>query len=100
MSRVLAYTSPARGHLYPIVATLIELRQRGHEVHVVTLGCEAAPLTAVGLRPHPLARAIEERPLDDWDAPSSPERLSKALATSQHRSPTEPSHVRRSVDSR
>ena len=27
--RVLAYVSPARGHLYPIVPTLLELQQRG-----------------------------------------------------------------------
>ena len=30
MARYLAYTSPARGHLYPIVPTLRELRRRGH----------------------------------------------------------------------
>jgi hypothetical protein len=29
--KVLAYTSPARGHLYPIVPILTELRRREHE---------------------------------------------------------------------
>jgi UDP:flavonoid glycosyltransferase YjiC (YdhE family) len=34
MARFLAYTSPARGHLYPITPTLLELAGRGHDVHV------------------------------------------------------------------
>ena len=34
MGRYLAYTSPARGHLYPIVDTLLELRSRGHDAAV------------------------------------------------------------------
>jgi hypothetical protein len=34
MSRFLAYTSPARGHLYPIAPTVLELAGRGHDVHV------------------------------------------------------------------
>lgn len=37
MSRYLTYTSPARGHLYPIVPTLLALRDRGHDIHVRTL---------------------------------------------------------------
>ena len=31
VSRLLAYTSPARGHLYPVVPILAELGGRGHE---------------------------------------------------------------------
>lgn len=37
MARYLTYTSPARGHLYPIVPTLLELHRRGHDVHVPEL---------------------------------------------------------------
>ena len=37
MARYLVYTSPARGHLYPMVPILEELRRRGHEVVVRTL---------------------------------------------------------------
>jgi MGT family glycosyltransferase len=40
MARYLAYTSPARGHLYPLVDTLLELDRRGQEVHVRTLASE------------------------------------------------------------
>ena len=38
MSRVLAYTSPARGHLYPLTPILLELRDRGHDVSVLNNG--------------------------------------------------------------
>jgi UDP:flavonoid glycosyltransferase YjiC (YdhE family) len=37
MARVLAYTSPARGHLYPLTPILDELQSRGHEISVRTL---------------------------------------------------------------
>lgn len=37
MAVVLAYTSPALGHLYPFCALLNELAARGHHVHVRTL---------------------------------------------------------------
>jgi hypothetical protein len=37
MAVVLAYTSPAIGHLFPFCALLGELAARGHEIHVRTL---------------------------------------------------------------
>ncbi len=37
MAVVLAYTSPAIGHLFPFCALLSELASRGHLVHVRTL---------------------------------------------------------------
>jgi UDP:flavonoid glycosyltransferase YjiC (YdhE family) len=49
MACFLAYTSPARGHLYPITATLLELRDRGHDVHVRTLASEVEALQRLGL---------------------------------------------------
>src|SRR5688500_14440747 len=81
MARYLAYTSPARGHLYPIVPTLLELRARGHEVHVRTLASELAALDALGLRSDPISAVIEARHLDDWAASTPPERLARSLAT-------------------
>ena len=35
--KILTYTSPARGHLYPIMPVLDELASRGHEIAVRTL---------------------------------------------------------------
>jgi MGT family glycosyltransferase len=81
MSRYLAYTSPARGHLYPIVPTLLELLRRGHDVHVRTLASEVPALQAAGLDAGPIAAAIEGAPLDDWEASTPEEGLARALAT-------------------
>ena len=81
MARYLAYTSPARGHLYPIVPTLLELRDRGHEVHVRTLASECAALRALGLHAEPIADAIEATPLADIEGTSMEEALAKALGT-------------------
>ena len=66
MARFLAYTSPARGHLYPITPTLLELTGRGHDVHVRTLASEVAGLVEMGLRADAVAPAIEALPIDDW----------------------------------
>ena len=81
MARYLAYTSPARGHLYPIVPTLLELRDRGHDVHVRTLASECAALDALGLHAAPIAAAIEDTPLADFEGTSMGEALAKAFGT-------------------
>ena len=81
MTRFLAYTSPARGHLYPMVATLLELHHRGHDVHVRTLGSEVAVLQELGLSAEAIDSAIEHTPLDTWRATTPQEGLALALAT-------------------
>jgi MGT family glycosyltransferase len=68
MATVLVYTSPARGHLFPLLPTLLELRARGHRVQVRTLAGEVGRLRELGLEAEPLAPAIEGRDLDDWKA--------------------------------
>jgi MGT family glycosyltransferase len=68
MGRYLAYTSPARGHLYPMVDTLIELRRRGHEVSVRTLAAEVPRMKRLGFSAAPIAPAIEAIEQDDWQA--------------------------------
>jgi UDP:flavonoid glycosyltransferase YjiC (YdhE family) len=81
MARYLAYTSPARGHLYPIMQTLLELRRRGHEVHVRTLASEVPALRALGIEARAIAPAIENRHLDDWTAEVPKDRLARSLQT-------------------
>ena len=34
MARILAFTSPSAGHLFPLVPGLLALQQRGHDVHL------------------------------------------------------------------
>jgi MGT family glycosyltransferase len=68
MGRYLVYTSPARGHLYPIVPTLEEMRRRGHEVVVRTLASEVGLMRALGFEAAAIDPAIERREIDDWQA--------------------------------
>lgn len=86
MAHFLAYTSPARGHLYPIAATLLELRDRGHDVHVRTLASEVDTLQALGLHAAPIASAIEQLELDDYDWDTPEEALAGGLRTFGQRS--------------
>jgi MGT family glycosyltransferase len=81
MARFLAYTSPARGHLYPIVATLLKLRQRGHEVHVRTLASEVLALRDIDLEAEGVDPAIEQVSLDTWKATTPQEGLAQAYRT-------------------
>lgn len=68
--KVLAYTSPARGHLNPMMGPLLELRRRGAEVHVRTLAAGAEPVRAAGLACEPIDPAIEAVAMDDHEAKS------------------------------
>jgi UDP:flavonoid glycosyltransferase YjiC (YdhE family) len=56
--KVLAYTSPARGHLYPLIPILLELRSRGHEVAVRTFADEVEHVRQLGLSVTATAPAI------------------------------------------
>ena len=85
MTRYLAYTSPARGHLYPLVQTLLELRDRGHDVHVRTLSSEVATLDRLGLHAAPVDPAIEQLTLRDWEASSAEEGLAGVFQTFRDR---------------
>jgi UDP:flavonoid glycosyltransferase YjiC (YdhE family) len=68
VSRILAYTSPARGHLFPLTPILDELRGRGHEVALRTLAAEVEPMRSRGFGAGPIAPAIEAIEHDDWRA--------------------------------
>lgn len=63
--KILAYTSPARGHLNPMMGPLLELHARGAEVHVRTLAAEVEAVRDVGLRCEPIAPRIEAVEMDD-----------------------------------
>jgi len=77
--KILAYTSPARGHVYPPVPTLLELQLRGHEVSIRTLASEVDALRNVGLSASPMAASIEARQMDDWRGGNQLTQLHRAL---------------------
>jgi MGT family glycosyltransferase len=79
MTKVLAYTTPSRGHLFPVVPILCELQTRGHEVAVRTLACHVGDLQTLGLRTEPLAPEIEAVPIDDWQALSPQDAQEQAM---------------------
>jgi MGT family glycosyltransferase len=79
MAKLVCYTSPGRGHLFPTVPILLELKRRGHDVLVVTLADEVERLAAAGLRARAIAKAIEQIEHDDWRAKSPTAALDRAV---------------------
>jgi MGT family glycosyltransferase len=68
--KVLAYTSPARGHLNPMIGPLLELAARSAEVHVRTLSFEVPAVRGAGLACEPIDSRIEAIEMDDHSAKS------------------------------
>lgn len=68
MARVLAYTSPARGHLFPIVPVLDELRARGHEIALRTLASQVQMACERDFLAAAIDEAIERQANDDYKA--------------------------------
>jgi UDP:flavonoid glycosyltransferase YjiC (YdhE family) len=79
MARILAYTAPGRGHLYPLVPVVDELRRRGHEIALCTLASEIPLMRSRGFDAEPLGTAIEHE-LDDYRARSPYGALKRALS--------------------
>jgi len=98
MSKILVYTSPARGHLYPLVPTLQELRRRGHDVAVWTMAAEVDRVRALGLTANAIDPAIEAREIDDWKASSPPAALLAASRTFIDRGRHEVGDLRRAIE--
>jgi MGT family glycosyltransferase len=85
MARILAYTSPARGHLFPITPILDELRSRGHEIALRTLSAEVDRMRSRGFEVEPIDQAIEHIHHDDYLARTPQAALKRALRTFAHR---------------
>jgi MGT family glycosyltransferase len=64
--KVLAYTSPARGHLYPVVPIVAELAARGHETSICAMASELGHLSDAGIAGHAIDPAIERIEIEDW----------------------------------
>ncbi len=79
MTTVLAYTSPAAGHLFPLVPGLLELRRRGHEVHVRTAAELLPAVRAAGLDAAAVDPRIEAIEVSDHRARSGADRLKKGF---------------------
>jgi MGT family glycosyltransferase len=98
MSRVLVYTSPSRGHLYPLVPTLQALRERGHDVSVRTLASAVPMLEELGFDAAPVDERAELIENDDWRARTPIGAQRRDVATYVKRAPYELADVRGQID--
>lgn len=81
MARILIYTSPARGHLYPVIGAALELQGRGHVVHVRTLASDVELVRSLGLEAEAIAPGVQAREMDDWRGRNPMESLELAMTT-------------------
>src|SRR4051812_4713430 len=79
MARLLAYTSASAGHVYPAAGILVELRDRGHEVHVRTRQEDVGRLGSLGLLAEPIDPRIEAIDFDDWRAGSQAKAMRRII---------------------
>jgi MGT family glycosyltransferase len=82
MARLLAYNAPATGHIFPSTGMVLELRRRGHEVHIRTRAADTERFTELGLHALPIDPRIEAIEFDDWqgrNAIDALERLQRTL---------------------
>jgi UDP:flavonoid glycosyltransferase YjiC (YdhE family) len=98
--KILAVTSPAKGHLFPIVPTLLELASRGHHVTVRTLAGEVGRMRQLGLDALPLSPGVEGRENDDWKGRTPIEQLRLVFRSWLDRAPHEVVDLRRDVEDR
>lgn len=94
MPTVLIYTSPARGHLYPMMDVALALRAAGHEVVVQTLADERVQVEATGLRHRPIAAAVEAVANEDYRGANPLAQVRGAFAAWLARAPHEVDDLR------
>ena len=66
MARLLAYLSASSGNTYPAIDMLLELRRRGHEMHVRCRSADVDGYGALGLRAAAIDPLVEQIEFDDW----------------------------------
>lgn len=89
MAKILAYTSPALGHLLPMSALLSELSRRGHAIHIRTLSRAVDTARDLGFTADGIDPRIEAVELDDWKAANPVGALKLSIAAFSRRAPYE-----------
>ena len=89
MAKILAYTSPALGHVLPISALLSELAHRGHAIHLRTMRAGVETGQRLGFTTDTIDPRIEAIEHDDWKANKAPDGLKRAFAVFGRRAPLE-----------
>jgi MGT family glycosyltransferase len=81
MARILAYTSPARGHLFPLTPILLELQRRGHSISLRTLESQVERMRELTFDAQPIDPRIENLQHDDYQAGNPRAALAKSVST-------------------
>ncbi len=97
MARILAYTSPTPGDTYPPAGMLLELRRRGHEVHLRTLAEAVATLNALGLETAAVNPGIAAIEFVDWDVRSQAANTMRILDLYHRRAQLEIPDLQRAI---
>lgn len=97
MGRILAYTSPARGHLFPVVPILDELRRRGHEIAVRTLASEVERMEARGFVAAPIDPALPAIAHDDFGGGGPVANLRRSVRVFARRATIDAADLRRAI---
>lgn len=80
MATILAYTSPALGHLFPFSALLNALASRGHQIHLRTLSTGVQTGRNLGFTTDAIDPRIEALVHEDWKATNPRAALKMAVA--------------------
>ncbi|MFE9575654.1 glycosyltransferase [Nocardia sp. NPDC006044] len=97
MTKILAFTSPAKGHLYPVAPVLAELVSRGHDVTMLTLPGSEPELEQFGITARALPPALTQDRLNDWATTSRIATLRAAVRSSVARIPDEIQALRSAI---
>jgi MGT family glycosyltransferase len=98
MARILAYTSPARGHLYPLTPILDELRRRGHDIAVRTLSSQVALMRERGFDAGAISKRVEAIELQDWRSRSPRRGLALSVAVFCARAEHDEADLRQAIE--
>ena len=98
MARVLAYTSPARGHLYPVVPILDALAGRGHDIAIRTLASQVQLMQARGFAAAAISASVEDLIHDDYKARTAQGSLKRGVAKFAARAEYEVADLRAAID--
>jgi len=98
VAAILAYTSPALGHLLPMSALLSELSSRGHTVHVRTLSTGVETGRELGFAADAIDPRIEAIELgDSQETPNPRVALKRGVATFGRRAAYEVADLRDAI---
>jgi MGT family glycosyltransferase len=97
MATVLAYTSPAFGNLYPVLALLVELHRRGHRIVVKTLLGGVACARDLGFESSAIDPRIEAEVMTDWMETNSRAALKAAFGVFGDRAGYEVDDLREAI---